>query len=179
MLSVGIWRAPAPGSSRTAWPSRNERPVGIHRFPFEACSSFTHVTARRFARPPIVDFCHEAPIPAVTRRSGSLAIQVYRHLLGVGLSPTGDLRRWGARSFCNFACGGKGRDILAERCGKAFVHDGVGLQHLQLFEATMEGALDAGVVAGETVELVWRSWLARRSCRWRQRRTLGFIRRMR
>src|ERR1700680_1399690 len=41
--------------------------------------------------------CHEAPIPAVTHRSGSLAIQVYRHLLGVGLPPTGGLRRWGAR----------------------------------------------------------------------------------
>jgi hypothetical protein len=26
------------------WPSRNERPVGIHIFPFEACSSFTRLT---------------------------------------------------------------------------------------------------------------------------------------
>ncbi len=26
------------------WPSRNERPVGIHNFPFEACSSFTRMT---------------------------------------------------------------------------------------------------------------------------------------
>ena len=52
--------------------------------------------------------CHEAPIPAVTHRSGSLAIQVYRHLLGVGLSPTGDFRPWGARSFGNFAFGADG-----------------------------------------------------------------------
>jgi hypothetical protein len=56
-------------------------------------------------------------------------------------------------SFCNFACRGKRGRILADRCGKAFEHDGVGLEHLQLFEATMEGSLDAGVVAGETVEL--------------------------
>src|SRR6266852_3199653 len=52
---------PRRASSRTAWPSRNERPVGIHKFPFEACSSFTHVTARRFARPPIVDFVTRLP----------------------------------------------------------------------------------------------------------------------
>src|SRR5206468_10495656 len=43
--------------------------------------------------------CHQAPISAVTRPYGSLAIQVYRHLLGVILSLTGGLRHWGARSF--------------------------------------------------------------------------------
>src|ERR1700680_1268536 len=41
-------------------------------------------------------------IRAFPRRAGSLAIPVYRPLLGVGLSPTDDLRRWGARSFRNF-----------------------------------------------------------------------------
>jgi len=56
-------------------------------------------------------------------------------------------------SFCNFVCGGEGRDILAERCGQALVNNGVGLQNLQLLKATMEDSLDAGVVAGETVEL--------------------------
>ena len=30
--------------------------VGVHDFPFEACSGFTHVTARRFARPPEAAF---------------------------------------------------------------------------------------------------------------------------
>ena len=53
--------------------------------------------------------CHQAPLPAVTRRAGSLAIQVYRHLLGVGLSPTGDFRPWGARSFGNFTLFGSSR----------------------------------------------------------------------
>src|SRR5260370_33229547 len=50
--------------------------------------------------------CHEAPIPAVTRRTGSLAIQVDRHLLGVGLSPPGEFCPWGARSFGNFTFSG-------------------------------------------------------------------------
>jgi len=34
------------------------------------------------------------------------------------------------------------------------VQDGIGLQGLQFFEGTVEGSLDAGVVAGETVELI-------------------------
>src|SRR5258708_37975233 len=33
-------------------PSPYSGRVGVHDFPFEACSGFTHVTARRFARPP-------------------------------------------------------------------------------------------------------------------------------
>ena len=40
---------------------------------FEACSGFTHVTARRIAQPPIGDLCHEAPAHAVTRISRSSA----------------------------------------------------------------------------------------------------------
>ena len=34
------------------------------------------------------------------------------------------------------------------------MHNCVGLQRFQLFEGTVEGSLDAGVVAGETVELL-------------------------
>ncbi len=34
------------------WPSLNKGQVGIHNFPFEACSSFTRVTACGLARPP-------------------------------------------------------------------------------------------------------------------------------
>jgi hypothetical protein len=41
--------------------------------PFEACSGFTHVTARRIAQPPTGDLCHEAPTHAVTRTSRSSA----------------------------------------------------------------------------------------------------------
>ena len=40
---------------------------------FEACSGFTHVTARRIAQPPRGDLCHEAPTHAVTRTSRSSA----------------------------------------------------------------------------------------------------------
>jgi len=75
--------------------------------------------------------CHEAPIPAVTRRAGSLAIQVYRHLLGVGLSPTGDLRRWGARSFCNLHFRGERLDSLQEVRGKRGHECGVCLQRFE------------------------------------------------
>jgi hypothetical protein len=37
-------------------PSPNSGRVGVHNFPFEACSGFTHVTARRFAPPPKARF---------------------------------------------------------------------------------------------------------------------------
>ena len=63
------------------WPSLNKRQVGIHIFSFEACSSFTHVTAYGFARPPKVDFVTRLPSRPLTRRSGSSAIQSYRQLL--------------------------------------------------------------------------------------------------
>lgn len=65
--------------------------VGFHDFTFEACSSFTHVTAYQIVRPPKVDF--------VTRlQSGRLnpskLLVSYRALpmaARVGPSPTGDL----------------------------------------------------------------------------------------
>ena len=57
-------------------------------------------------------------------------------------------------SFCNFVCGGEGWDVFAKRGGEGGLQDGIRLQSFQLLEAAMEGSLDAGVVAGETVELV-------------------------
>jgi hypothetical protein len=54
-------------------PSPNGRRVGIRIVTFEACSGFTHVTARRIAQPPTGDLCHEAPTHAVTRISRSSA----------------------------------------------------------------------------------------------------------
>ena len=51
-------------------------------------------------------------------------------------------------SFCNFVCGGEGRDVLAERSGKARLNNGIRLQGLELLEAAVEASLDAGVVAG-------------------------------
>ncbi len=47
--------------------------VGIHDFAFEACSSFTRVTACRVARPPYSGLCHEASTRPVTRPGRSLA----------------------------------------------------------------------------------------------------------
>jgi hypothetical protein len=41
---------------QTVLPSPYSGRVGVHDFPFEACSGFTHVTARRFARPPLAAF---------------------------------------------------------------------------------------------------------------------------
>jgi hypothetical protein len=37
-------------------------------FPFEACSGFTHITARWIAQPPDGDFCHEASLPTRAAR---------------------------------------------------------------------------------------------------------------
>ena len=37
-------------------PSPYSGRVGVHNFPFEACSGFTHVTARRVAQPPKAAF---------------------------------------------------------------------------------------------------------------------------
>ena len=39
-------------------PSPNGRRVGIRIVTFEACSGFTHVTARRIAQPPYGVLCH-------------------------------------------------------------------------------------------------------------------------
>ena len=49
-------------SSPFARPSPVNRRVGIHNFPFGACSGFTRVTACRVAARPTADFCPEAPI---------------------------------------------------------------------------------------------------------------------
>lgn len=58
-------------ASLSARPSPYLRRVGIHNFTFEACSSFTRVTACQFARPPFVGF--------VTRlRSGQLPSRTAR-----------------------------------------------------------------------------------------------------
>jgi len=57
-------------------------------------------------------------------------------------------------SFCNFVRRGQGRGVFAERRGEGGVQNGIGLNGFQLLEGTVEGSLDAGVVAGETVELV-------------------------
>src|SRR5690242_17662713 len=76
-------------------PSPNGRRVGIRTSTFEACSGFTHVTARRIAQPPKAAF--------VTRlRSGWLPTQTARQLpeqsttLWVDPPSTGETRPRGA-----------------------------------------------------------------------------------
>jgi len=54
-----------------------------------------------------VDFCHKAPIPAVTHRNGSLAIQAYRQLL-----------EWDSHPLVIYAVGARVRfakSVFAER----------------------------------------------------------------
>ena len=57
-------------------------------------------------------------------------------------------------SFCNLVCAGEGRDVFADDPGETQLKEGIGLQGFELLEASMEGALDADVVAGEAVEFM-------------------------
>src|SRR6266853_4656261 len=83
-------------SSLSARPSPVNRRVGIHDFTFEACSSFTHVTACKIACP---------PKSGLLSRGSALASYPAKPLGSYHVSPTttwvdppstGDLRRWGA-----------------------------------------------------------------------------------
>src|SRR5215212_2921635 len=84
---------------KSLWPSLNRRQVGIHNFPFEACSSFTRVTACRFAHPPFVGFVTRLPSRRLTRRNGPSAIQSYRQLLEWDFHPLVICTLWGALLF--------------------------------------------------------------------------------
>ena len=52
------WTVPVrlSAASRSMRPSPVSGRVGVHNFPFGACSGFTHVTARRVAQPPEAAF---------------------------------------------------------------------------------------------------------------------------
>ena len=69
-------------SSRLVLPSPFPWRVGIHDFAFEACSSFTRVTACRVARPPYSGLCHEASTRPVTRPGRSLATMFTDNYMG-------------------------------------------------------------------------------------------------
>src|SRR5207249_1292771 len=56
LLVDGNGALPRPVSSLSAQPSPYLRRVGVHIFTFEACSSFTRVTACKVAHPPFVGF---------------------------------------------------------------------------------------------------------------------------
>jgi hypothetical protein len=75
---TGLPRLPEPPFQRAVPTTPVDRAGAyVDCFPastdFEACSGFTHVTARRIAQPPTGDLCHEAPTHAVTRTSRSSA----------------------------------------------------------------------------------------------------------
>src|SRR5579859_7687766 len=72
---------------RPHWPSRNERPVGIHIFPFEACSSYHSRYGLQSCSPTLRGLCHEAPIRPVSQPNRSSATKAYRQLLGWVLPP--------------------------------------------------------------------------------------------
>jgi hypothetical protein len=69
-------------SSPFVRPSPVNRRVGIHDFTFEACSSFTRVTACRIARPPKADFCPEASTWPVAQPSRSVATMPTDNYMG-------------------------------------------------------------------------------------------------
>jgi len=119
--SIREWRCPAPGIPEPRWPSQNERLVGIHNFPFEACSSFTRVTTGEASWPSLSwdkVICSSSllgrPTDLLAHLKWTLSQGSHpgsylpKRLVsypgistapGVGLAPTGNLRRWGARSF--------------------------------------------------------------------------------
>jgi hypothetical protein len=95
--SLPRWTRPVQASvtSRSVQPSPFLRRVGVHDFTFEACSSFTRVTAYRVAQPPMVAFVtrlRPGPLPA----QAACQLPDLTTIIWVGLPPTGDLRRWGA-----------------------------------------------------------------------------------
>jgi len=64
-----------PAASLSVLPSPFSGRVGVHNCPFEACSGCTHVTARRFAPPPMARF-------VAGLRPGQLPIQAACQLPG-------------------------------------------------------------------------------------------------
>src|SRR5262245_61389895 len=76
-------------------PSPNGRRVGIRIVTFEACSGFTHVTARRIAQPPSATFVTRLqPVPLPARAARQLPDQ--STTLRVESSSTGNPRLRGA-----------------------------------------------------------------------------------
>ena len=73
-------------TSLSARPSPSHRRVGVHVFTFEACSSFTHVTACRVARPPYAGFVTSSSQP-VSQLRCSLATKPNQLLSGRVLPP--------------------------------------------------------------------------------------------
>jgi hypothetical protein len=84
-------------SSLSARPSPVNRRVGIHHFTFEACSSFTRVTACKIARPPKGGLVSRGFDPASYPAKPLGSYHVLPTTTWMDPPSTGDLRRWGAR----------------------------------------------------------------------------------
>ena len=82
-------------SSLPVQPSPLCRRVGVHIFTFEACSSFTRVTACKVAHPPFVGFIARLR-PRQSPGSGARKLSSPTNNYLSGSFPTGDLPRWGA-----------------------------------------------------------------------------------
>ena len=126
--SLPRWTEPVLVSvaSRLVLPSPFPRRVGVHDFAFEACSSFTRVTACRVARPPYSGLCHEASTRPVTRPGRSLATMFTDNYMG-GSFPhwqTAPVRR-------TWKCGYKptGVDPLVEKAASLY-QEATGFQDL-------------------------------------------------
>src|SRR6202521_3281735 len=70
-----------------ARPPPVNRRVGIHNFTFEACLSFTRVTACKVAARPTADSCPEASVRPVAQPNRPVATMSYRQLHGWNLLP--------------------------------------------------------------------------------------------
>jgi len=77
-------------------PSPVNRRVGIHNFTFEACSSFTRVTACKVACPPKGGLLSRGFDPASCPTALLGSYHVSPTTTWVDPPSTGDLRRWGA-----------------------------------------------------------------------------------
>ena len=56
--------------------------VGAHNVPFEACSGFIRIAARRLANPPMVGQCSEGFSDSVALLAASVATGMYRQFPG-------------------------------------------------------------------------------------------------
>jgi len=94
-------------------PSPNGRRVGIRIVTFEACSSFTHVTARRIAQPPTATLVtRHRPFRLPGRAACQLPDQ--STILWVASSSTGDSRLQGALPCVDGS--ELAREIFTSRC---------------------------------------------------------------
>ena len=83
-------------SSLSARPSPVNRRVGIHDFTFEACSSFTRVTACKIARPPKGGLLSRGSGPASYPTKPLGSYHVSPTTTWMDPPSTSDVRRWGA-----------------------------------------------------------------------------------